>query len=177
MTHRIAAMMAAIALLVPAPALGAPAELRIIPEAELRFGTFAVIDRGYRIIGANGSVQSSGVFSISNGDTSPARFTVSYDRGNNGRRRLNLRIQLVLAAAPVINQGGLVAQLSGYQTDLPGASTVQPGQIVEILIPNCTQRVCQTTFNVGARLDIESNAGGGRLEIPIPADVVLISVK
>ncbi len=155
----------------------APARLLLSSDSNLRFGTFAVMDRGYRTVSPTGNVQSVGIFSTSTGDTSPARFTLAYDRGNNSRRNLNLRIQLVLSPAPVVTQNGVVARLSSYQTDLPGAANVQAGQVVEVLIPNCRQRVCSRSFNVGARLDVERNFGGASIEIPIPADAVLISVK
>lgn len=173
----VIALFAALTLLMPAPAAAAPPELRIIAETELEFGTFAVIGSGYRIVGPDGSVQSSGLFSMSNSDTSPARFTIRYDRGNNGRRPLNLRLQLTLSPAPTVMQGGLAAQLSNYRTDIPGAANVSPGQIIEVTIPNCRTRICSTSFNVGGRLDVQSNSGGGRIAIPIPADVVLISVR
>jgi len=164
-------------LLAPARAAAAPPELRIISETELEFGTFAVIGSGYRIVGPDGSIQSTGIFSMSSSDTSPARFTIRYDRGNNGRRRLNLRIQLILAPAPMVTQGNLVARLSNYRTDIPGAANVSPGQIVEVTIPNCRTRICSTSFRVGGRLDIQSNSGGGKIAIPIPAEIVLISVR
>ncbi|MGB7408592.1 MAG: DUF4402 domain-containing protein, partial [Pontixanthobacter sp.] len=170
------AMLALIGLCAP-PAHAARPQLRIVSEGELRFGSFAVMDSGYRIVGPNGGVQSSGIFSITSGDTGPARFTIQYDRGNNGRRRLNLRIQLVLSATPVVTEKGIVARLSSYRTDLPGAGAVQPGRIIELNIPNCTQRVCSKSFSLGARLDIERSFGGGQIEVPIPIDAVLISVK
>lgn len=171
------AVLAAIMSVQSVPASAAPASLRILPESDLRFGSFAVMDRGYRIVSPSGGVQSSGIFSVTTGDTGPARFTLRYDRGNNSRRRLNLRIQLVFSAAPVVTQQGIVARLSAYQTDLPGASSVQAGQIVEVEIPNCTQRVCSRSFNVGGRLDIERSFGGGLVTLPIPVDAVLISVR
>ena len=176
MTIKPRLAIAVLLLAIAAPASAAQPELRINADTDLRFGTFAVLNSGYRIVSPNGNVQSVGIFSISSGDTSPASFTVSYDRGNNNRKPLDLTIHLVLSAAPVVTQDGVVGRLSSYQTDLPSAGTVTAGQIVEINIPNCRQRVCQVTFNVGARLDVTRNYGGARLEIPIPADVVLISV-
>ncbi len=154
-----------------------PRQLTIVPESNLRFGSFAVMDEGYRIVTPAGGVESQGLFSIASGDTAPARFTLRFDRGNNSRRRLDLRVQLVLSSAPVVTQGGIVARLSSYRTDLPGAPTIQAGRVIEVDIPNCTQRVCSQSFNVGARLDIKRSFGGGRIEVPIPMDAVLISVK
>ncbi|MGB3739332.1 MAG: DUF4402 domain-containing protein [Pontixanthobacter sp.] len=158
-------------------AQAAPRQLTISNDGNLRFGSFAVFDDAYRIVSPSGAVQSSGLFSITNGDTAPARFTIRYDRGNASRRRLDLRIQLVLSAAPVVTQGGIVARLTSYTTDLPRAGVVQAGRVIEVDIPNCVQRICSTSFAVGARLDIRRNFGGGDIEIPIPVDAVLISVR
>lgn len=154
-----------------------PAQIRITSDADLRFGAFAVVDRGHRIISPAGTVQSVGIFSTASGDTAPARFTISYDRGNNSRKNLTLQIQLVMSPAPVVTQNGLVARLSAYQTDLPGAASVQAGQIISVTIPNCVQRVCSHSFNVGGRLDVERSFGGGLVSITIPVDVVLISAR
>ncbi len=167
----------AVSLGMSAPAKADQAQIRITSDANLRFGTFAVADRGYRIVSPAGAVQSSGVFSTASGDTAPARFTISYDRGNNSRRNLTLQIQLVMSAAPVITQQGIIARLSVYQTDLPGAASVQAGQIVNVTIPNCVQRVCSRSFNVGGRLDVERSFGGGIVELAIPVDVVVVSVR
>lgn len=155
----------------------APPQLRIIPQTDLRFGSFAIIDRGYRVVDPAGGVQNVGIFSIASGDTGPALFRIRYDRGNNGRRRLDLRFQMVLSQAPVITQGGITAQLSQYQTDIPGYANVQAGEVIDISIPNCRTRICRTSFNVGGRLDVASNYGGGTIRVPIPADIVLISVR
>lgn len=152
-------------------------ELQIITNADLRFGAFAVPTRGFREISPSGSIISAGIFALNDSGTGPARFTVQYDRGNNGRRRLDLVIELVLSAPSTFTNGGLTAQLSRYQTDLPGYSFVQPGQVIRIEMPNCTQRVCSTSFNLGGRLDVERSFGGGPVVIPIPADAVLVSVR
>ncbi len=171
------------AVLLPVTAIGAPAataaprQLSIVSDSDLRFGAFAVMDDGYRIVSPTGAVQSAGLFSITAGDTAPARFTIVYDRGNNSRRRLDLRIQLVLSATPNVSRGGVSARLSSYRSDLPGAASVQAGRIVDIEIADCVQRVCTKSFHVGARLDVERDFGGGRVEIPIPVDAVLISVR
>lgn len=174
----LAAGALAFAHLGAAPAVQAdPARLLIANDSTLQFGSFAVADRGYRIISPSGAVQSVGIFSTATGDTSPARFTITYDRGNNGRRNLNLRMQVMFANPAAVTQKGLTARLSAYQTDIPGASTVRPGQTIDVTIPNCVRRVCSTSFNVGARLDVERSYGGGQISLPIPVDVVLISVR
>ncbi len=159
------------------PATAKRAELRVEAQAELRFGSFAVFDQGYRSVGPNGSVQESGIFSVARGDTGPARFTVSYDRGNNGRKELDLEIELVFATPAPFLDTGLKAQLGQYRTDLPGHASVSPGQVVTLRMPGCRQRVCSTTFNVGGRLDVSRSTGGGPVVINIPVDAVLISTR
>lgn len=162
----------------PRPALADKPQLQVIPNGDLRFGRFAVMGTtGYRTVSASGAVSDGGIFSTGTGDTGPARFTVLYDRGNNGRRVLNLQIQLVFYPPPTIVVGGVTARLSDYQSDLPNAPQVAPGQIIEINIPNCRSRVCQTSFSLGGRLDVERNFGGGRVNVPIPVDATLVSVN
>ena len=160
---------------VPAGA-DAPA-LRILPESELRFGRFAVPTRGSIVVSPTGSVTRNGIISVSPGDTSPARFTVRYDRGNNGNRILQLRIRLVFAAPSGVTQGGVTANLSALQSDLPNYPTIAPNQIVEITIPNCRQRVCERRFTIGGRLDVDRRFGGASVAIPIPVDAFLVSVN
>lgn len=150
--------------------------LVVTSNTDLRFGSFAVMDRGHRVISPGGAVQSSGIFSTGTADTGPARFTVAYDRGNNGRRKLDLEIEMVFGSAPVTTAGGVVARLSSYRSDLRDYPAIEAGQVVTVRLPNCVQRVCQTTFNLGARLDVDRDYGGTRVTLPIPVDVVLISV-
>ncbi|ABC64119.1 hypothetical protein ELI_10135 [Erythrobacter litoralis HTCC2594] len=161
----------------PTPASADPSTLRILPVSELRFGSFAVPSTGSVTVGPTGSVTRSGVFSITSGDTSPARFILRYDRGNNSRRTLDLRIQLTIAAPGSVVLGGITARLSNLQTDLPGYAVVQPNQIIEVQIPNCRTRVCETSFNLGGQLDIRRDYGGALVAIPIPVDAVLVSVR
>lgn len=169
----------ALACLLPAsqPAQADAAQVRILPLSELRFGSFAVPSSGSIEVGATGSVIREGIVSVTSGDTSPARFVVRYDRGNNGRTRLDLLIQLTFAAPTSFVQGGVTASLSRYQTDLPGYASISPNQIIEIRIPNCRQRVCETSFNLGGRLDVDRRFGGAEVAIPIPVDAILVSVR
>ena len=159
----------------PAPAVAVPSTLSIINPVLLRFGTFAVPVSGFREVSPSGSVTSSGIFALSNGGTGPARFTVQYDRGNNSKRRLDIVIDLTFSTPPAFVQGGLNARLSRYQTDLPGYGVIAPGQTLRIEMPNCLQRVCSRSFNLGGRLDVDRAFGGGLVEIPIPVDAVVIS--
>ncbi len=111
------------------------------------------------------------------GATGPAQFTLTYDRGNNGQVRLNIQLQLILLPAPVVTQQGVVARLTGYQTDLPGAARVAAGQPVLVSLPDCRQRLCTVSFRVGGRLDLERTSGGGRIDVPIPMTVSVLSIR
>lgn len=167
----------ALSLLIPPnPSHADPPEVRITPERDLRFGTFAVPSSGWREVTPAGQVSASGIVAMP-GDVSPAQFTLAYDRGNSGRARLNLQLQLTLMPAPVITQGGMVARLTAYQTDLPGAARVAAGEPITVSIPNCVQRVCAVSFRVGGRLDLERTAGGGRIEVPIPVSATIVSIR
>lgn len=163
---------------VPVPAAAqAKSGVRVVSERDLHFGRFALSDRGYREITPAGEVFDSAIFSVPGGNPGPAQFTLSYDRGNNGRQRLNLRFQLVFAPASVTTVNGVVARLSAYQTDLPGATRVNAGQAVFVDIPNCVQRICARTFHVGGRLDITRNFGGASIAVPIPITATVISIR
>lgn len=161
----------------PSPLHADQAQLRILPQSELRFGSFAVPSRGSIEISPSGSVNRDGIISITSGDTAPARFVVRYDRGNNGRNRLDLQIQLIIAAPTTFVQGGITATLSRFQTDLPGYASIAPNQIIEIRMPNCLQRVCETSFNVGGRLEVDRRFGGAQVSVPILVDAVLMGVR
>jgi len=152
-------------------------DLQVINSSPLRFGTFAVPTSGFREVSPSGAVSSSGIFVIDDSGTGPAQFIVQYDRGNNSRKLITVSIELVMSAAPVFNNGGLVARLTRYQTDLPGYGVVDAGQAIRIEIPNCTQRVCATSFQVGGRLDVTRSFGGGIVNIPIPIDGVAVEVR
>ena len=173
-----AAMACALALAAGSGPVGAiTPQVRVIPGQDLRFGTFAVPTSGYRIVSPAGAVQDSGIFTTMMGDSGPARFTVAYDRGNNGRNRLDITIHLVFSPPPAISSGGLTARLSALTSDLPNAPLVVPGQVIEIRLPDCRVRVCQTSFQLGGRLDIDRSFGGGPISIAIPVDASVVSVR
>ena len=175
--HRLAAAAALALAAWSAPVAGEKPQLSVINAQGLRFGTFAVPTSGYREISPSGTVSSGGIFALDTTGVGPARFTVQYDRGNNGRRRLDLVIDLVFAAPAAFSQPGLNARLSRYQIDLQGYGLVQPGQVIRVELPNCLQRICSRTFNLGGRIDVDRAFGGGLVEIPIDVDAVLVSVR
>lgn len=158
-------------------AWAAPEQIRILPQRDLRFGSFAVMGSGYREISPTGAIIESGIFPTGVGDTGPAQFTISYDRGSNTQRPLNLQIQLVFSPPPTVQIGGVTTQLSALRSDLPGGQQIVPGQIVTVTIPDCRTRVCEKTFHLGGRLDVNRTAGGASIIVPIPVDVTLVSAK
>lgn len=160
----------------PGPALAEPPRITVQNPLLLRFGSFAVPTSGYREVTATGGVSESGIFSLGTTGTGPARFVVQYDRGNNSKRRLDITIDLIFSTPPSFAQGGLTARLSRYQSDLPGFAMITPGQTIRITLPNCLQRVCSKSFNLGGRLDVDRRFGGGQVTVPIPVDAVLVSV-
>lgn len=150
-------------------------DLELTSTTDLRFGTFAVIDRGSRTVSATGNVTSSAILSTSRGDTGPAQFTLVYDRGNNGRQSLDLVIEIILSPPQPARQGGVTAQLSAFDSTIPGHPRIVPGQPVRITIDNCRSRQCIATFAVGGTIDITRSYGGGNLNIPLLFDATIIS--
>ncbi|MFA6220476.1 MAG: DUF4402 domain-containing protein [Erythrobacter sp.] len=159
------------------PSRAGPEKVTVQTPVALRFGVFAVPTTGFREVTASGAITGAGIFSLDDSGVGPARFIVEYDRGNNGRRRIDLTIEVVLSGPAVLTQGGVTVRLSRYQTDLPGYGLVQAGQVLRIEIPNCVTRVCSRSFNLGGRLDVDRSFGGGLVEIPIPVDAVVVSTR
>lgn len=162
-------------------ALGAPASARlpsldISPEADLDFGRFAVFGSGYRTVSSSGAVSESGILAVHGYPTRPARFTVAYDRGNESNHPLDLVIEVVLLGAPTVNVNGVTGVLSAFDSDLPEAPRLVPGQIVRLAIRNCRTMLCSRTFHVGARLDVTRSTRGAALSIPLPVTATLVSV-
>lgn len=153
------------------------AEIRIIPDRDLSFGTFMVFGSGARTVSASGAVSDVLIVPLEGMATSPAHFTITYDRANNGKSVIDLELEVVMSSAPRIRQNGLEAQLSAFETDLPGALNIRPGQPIRISILNCRTRICSRSFQIGARLDVTRQFGGGNLVIPIPLDVTIVSTS
>jgi hypothetical protein len=172
----IAAPALVVPLLVPVPAQGASPEIRVTAERELAFGTFMVFGSGARTVRASGAVSDNAIVPLEGAIPAPARFTITYDRGNQSRNVLNLDLELVISAPPLVRQGGVEARLSAYETDLPGAPQVMPGQVIRMTIDDCRTRVCSRSFQVGGRLDVTRHFGGAQLVVPIPVDVTVISI-
>lgn len=148
----------------------------VFPEGDLDFGVMAVFGSGTRTITPSGSVTESGIVSASGDFPAPARFSVGYDRGNEGNKSINVIFLVTFGAVPPVTQGGVTGIVSNLTSDLPGALTITAGQTVQVSINNCRTRQCGVTFNVGGRIDVTSLYGGADLSTPVPVSVTVVSV-
>lgn len=162
------------ALLAP-NANSAPRQIVITPDSDLRFGRFLVFGSGARVVSASGATTNYSVFPVPGDLTGPARFTVTYDRGNNSRKARDIEIDIVISNPTPATVGGVSGRVSALQTDLPGVGAILPGQPFRISMPNCQTRTCSRSFQVGGRIDVTRSAGGASLTIPLPIDGILVS--
>jgi hypothetical protein len=171
------AFIAVAALLVTTPTQAAEPQVLITANSELHFGTFMVFGSGARTVSATGAVSDSNIVALEGRAPAPAYFTISYDRGNENNFVLDIVLDLVISAPPLVRQGGVEARLSGYETNLPGALRIDPGRAIRLTMSNCRTRVCTRTFQVGGRLDVTRQFGGAAVVVPIPVDVTVISAE
>jgi len=143
----------------------------------MRFGAFAVFGRGARSLSAYGGVSDEAIFPIPGSVVAPAQFTVSFDRGNESRRPIDVEIQLLLLDPGPVVQGGVSATLSNLATDLPGAASLIPGQPIILTLQRCVSRICSRTFRLGGRLEIARSSGGAQLRIPLMLEATLVSAS
>ena len=136
-----------------------------------------VFGSGSRTVGATGTVSDSGIVPVEGRAPAPAVFTISYDRGNENNFVLDIVLDLVISAPPMVRQEGVEARLSGYETNLPGALRIDAGRAIRLTMSHCRTRVCTRTFQVGGRLDVTRQFGGASVVVPIPVDVTVISAE
>lgn len=156
---------------------GKTPEVSITADRALHFGTFMVFGSGSRTVSAAGAVIDNSIVALEGMASAPARFTVSYDRGNESKHVLDIELELVISSMPRIREGGVEGAVANLQTDLPGAAQVRPGEAIRLTLAQCRTRVCSRSFHVGGRLDVTRSFGGGVLLIPIPIDAAVISVE
>lgn len=173
----ILAIAAMLAVAWPWPLRADTSEVRVVAESDLRFGTFMVFGNGSRTVSASGLVTDNAIVALEGNPTGPARFTVSYDRGNESVHVLDIELELVVSAVGMVQDDGVQGTLTAFQTDLAGTGAFTPGQPIRIRMRNCRERVCSQSFNIGARLDVSRQYGGADLVVPIPVDVAVISVE
>lgn len=175
MGRGILGMAALVVALSLAPAAQADS-FSIQRTADLRFGRFAVFASGWRSVGASGAVSGSGIMAVAGSSTGPAQFTLRYDRGSTSTRPITVAAQVMLIAPGQLIKDGVVARLSAFESDLPGGSLLVSGMPVTVTIANCTTRVCTANFAIGARIDVDRQAGGADLTIPLPVTAILLAV-
>ena len=163
----------------PASSLAASA-ITVRAEQQLRFGTMVVIDNGARTVHASGEVTNDNVLPMGYAGVGPAQFTITYDRGTEDHRPINVEVRIALAALPPVTQGAITGGLSDFDTDLPGTDHIVPGRPVTTTITGCAARLCSVTFHVGAKLSITRAGGdtpnGGAFSISPPITATLLSV-
>lgn len=152
-------------------------EVRVKPEGELAFGTFMVFGSGARTVSASGLVSDLSIVPLEGTRARPARFTIEYDRGNESKHVLDVTLQLTFFAPDTHRQGGVEARLSAFETDLPGHSSISPGELIELRFDNCRTRICSKSFHVGARLDVNRQFGGANLVIPIDLNARVVAAE
>lgn len=170
-------IIAAFALLFTSALEAKTPEVRVKPEGELAFGTFMVFGSGARSVSASGLVSDFSIVPLEGTRARPARFTVEYDRGNESKHVLDVTLQLTFFASNTHRQGGVEARLSAFETDLPGHSSISPGELIELRFDNCRTRICSKSFHVGARLDVNRQFGGANLVIPIDINARVVTAE
>lgn len=151
-------------------------EIVVTADQPLRFGTLLVPASGSRTVGARGTVVDAGLYQVGNEPVGPAQFTVTYDRGNESKRSINVVVQVFLAGAQGVRVGSVEAQLSGLESDIAAVSGLPSDALATFTIANCRERRCTRTFRVGARLSLVRAAGGAEVVVPLTALASVLAV-
>jgi hypothetical protein len=141
----------------------------------LRFGSFFTDTAGTRTVTATGSVTGSAIVPLTGTTPGPARFTITYDRGNNASVAYSLLISVLVPGAASQVSGGVTGTIARFDTDLPGVSALLPGQTAQVTITGCQRRLCSRSFRVGGTLQVTRTAGGADLAIPLPIVVTVLA--
>lgn len=152
-----------------------PARVTVTADSDLHFGTFMVFGSGQRTVSPTAAVTDNAIVPLEGSSPSPARFTVTYNRGNQSRRPLDIEIDVYLHSVSRVSIGGIEASLTSLRTDVAGQSQLESGRPIRITIPNCRTRICARSFSVGGTLNVNRSYGGASLTIPIPVYVELVS--
>jgi len=171
----LGAALRAAALLAASPAWAASPSVTVSTDQSLRFGSFFTDTAGSRTVSANGSVSGSAIVPLSGAAPGPAQFTITYDRGNNANTAYSLLISVLMPGSASQVSGGVTGSLTTFDTDLPGISTLLPGQTVQATLIGCDRRTCVRTFRVGGTLQIARTAGGAQLAIALPIVVTVLA--
>lgn len=161
----------------PLQVIAAPASISVSAEKDLEFGTFAVATSGWRSVSPTGEVRDAGILAFSGSPVGPARYSITFDRGNESKRTVDVLVQVMMSAPRNIVERGVSASLSNLASDLPGAGSTAAGLSATLRIPNCRDRRCVVSFSVGGRLDVAGNQYGANLRIPVAVTAAIISVN
>ena len=84
---------------------------------------------------------------------------------------------MLLTLSPPSNfaQNGLVATVSGFDTDLTGIPLLIPGQSILFTMRPCSTQVCAQAFHVGGRIDVTQPGNGGTITVPLTMTATLVA--
>lgn len=162
-------------LLAPAPALAQTlnpfarnATISLVQNQPLRFGTFAVLGQGSKTVGAAGNITEQGLVSFGRDPVAPAEFTLTWQRNNATRFPVTVVVQLSYGASAPVTINGITGQITSYESDLGGLSTINPGGNESYTFLACAAATCSVRFRVGGRLAISAGSDGAQLTMPVP---------
>ncbi len=170
-----AALFAAALASTAVPARAAPPSVSLTADQTLRFGSFFTDTTGSRTVSATGSVTGSAIVPLAGAAPGPAQFTFSYDRGNNASVTYSLLISVLVPSTASQVSGGVSGTIAQFDTDLPGVSSLLPGQSTQVTLVGCQRRICTRTFRVGGTLQVARSTGGADLAIPLPIVVTVLA--
>lgn len=157
------------------PGHAAPVSVTVSADQALRFGSFFTDTTGTRSVSATGSVTGSAIIPLAGTAPGPAQFTFTYDRGNNANVAYSLLISVLVPGTASQVNGGVTGTIARFDTDLPGVTTLLPGQSAQVTLTGCQRRTCSRTFRVGGTLQVARTSGGADLAIPLPIVVTVLA--
>lgn len=170
-------VVAGLAAVLAGPACAAPPAVTVSADLPLRFGALLVPASGTRIVTSRGQVIDTGLFAIGEDPVGPAQFTVTYDRGNESRRPIDVDVQVFLSGSGKVRIGAVEGELSQLESDIRSAGGGRDEPIVTLTLTDCRERRCSMTFRVGGRLDVLRTSGGAGLVIALGATASVLAVR
>ena len=142
------------------------ASFTAIANQPLSFGTLVVSGSGSRTIAPDGTSTNNGVLPLGDSTSSPAQFTMTYTHASGLFIFYLLQIQVTMPSANSTTVNGVQGTVSNFTTDLPGLTTLQPGQTGTITT-TCVTATCTIVFHVGGTLNITSGTRGAQMVFPV----------
>jgi len=133
----------------------------------LQFGKVVTSGGGSITVSPGGATSSNGVVPVSGAIPEPAEFTYTFTKGLLDPLTGQVTVQTTLMAPSPVSSGQVSGTLSGFTTDMPGYSQIQPGQTLTYTINNCFVGSCSLSFHIGATLTLSTSGGGGTLTFPL----------